>query len=454
MEVVMHTRGLLLLILSTLLLTQAFSQGWQFVGPDSANWQNVRRVSGKWISPASYRLAAATGNKGVALFSSAGQWSYRFTTWYDPFWGTGMGYYYFDFSPWEQDSAFLGYAYFYVEPAFYIQKISLTSSPLQSGVPVAGCWITALGLLFPGNADSTVYASVCGLHRSTNRGMQWDTISGHSYAASFSLLLALNKTRGNVFYKSDSPPYRAVLFRSTNRGRNWDSIFTANAQYFQYGNSESPYSVVAAGDTILVGVRSAVGDTLRTIGIFRSSNDGATWAHVYSNGRIVGIVESQHQPGTLYAAGEEGIIRSTDFGLTWQPYNNALPTRRLTSVIISPYGDTLFVSSETHGVLKVWNYVTGINEAFSRPDIFELYQNYPNPFNPTTTIRFQIPTSSFVTLKVFDLLGREVATLVDEVMTPGSYERTFNGERLASGVYLYQLKAGAFVQTKKLLLLR
>jgi hypothetical protein len=291
--------------------------------------------------------------------------------------------------------------------------------------------------------------------------MQWDTISGHSYAGSFSLLLALNKTRGHVFYKSDSPSYRAVLFRSTNRGRNWDSLFTANAQYFQYGNAESPYSVVAAGDTILVGVRSAVGDTLRSIGIFRSSNDGATWSHVYSNGRIAGIVESQHQPGTLYAAGEEGIIRSTNFGLTWQPYNNALPTRRLTSVIISPYADTLFVSTETHGVLKVWNYVTGINEAPSRPDIFELYQNYPNPFNPTTTIKFQIAEVSgqksevtHVTLKVFDLLGREVATLVDEEMKAGSYERTFNGEHLASGVYLYQLKAGAFVQTRKLLLLR
>ncbi|MBX2992952.1 MAG: T9SS type A sorting domain-containing protein [Bacteroidetes bacterium] len=85
---------------------------------------------------------------------------------------------------------------------------------------------------------------------------------------------------------------------------------------------------------------------------------------------------------------------------------------------------------------------------------FALHQNYPNPFNPTTTIRFEIPHASFVTLKVFDLLGREVKTLVDEVMQPGSYERVFNAEELASGVYLYRLRAGNFEQTKRTLILK
>ncbi len=88
------------------------------------------------------------------------------------------------------------------------------------------------------------------------------------------------------------------------------------------------------------------------------------------------------------------------------------------------------------------------------PDRFALDQNYPNPFNPTTTISFQLPAVSNVTLKVFDLLGREVAALVNEEMQPGSYERVFSAEGLASGVYLYQLRAGDFVQTRKLLLLR
>jgi hypothetical protein len=71
---------------------------------------------------------------------------------------------------------------------------------------------------------------------------------------------------------------------------------------------------------------------------------------------------------------------------------------------------------------------------------FGLAQNYPNPFNPTTKIEFQIPTQAFVQLKVFDLLGREVATLVNEELTPGSYDRVFDGSGLASGIYLIRLK--------------
>jgi hypothetical protein len=135
-------------------------------------------------------------------------------------------------------------------------------------------------------------------------------------------------------------------------------------------------------------------------------------------------------------------------------YNNALPTRQLTSILISPYSDTMFVSTTTHGVLKVWNYLTDVDEEKTLPTEFVLHQNYPNPFNPTTTIKFQIPHSSFVILKVFDLLGREVATLVNEEMGAGSYEKNFDDSGLASGVYLYRLQAGSFTQTKKLLLLR
>jgi hypothetical protein len=81
-----------------------------------------------------------------------------------------------------------------------------------------------------------------------------------------------------------------------------------------------------------------------------------------------------------------------------------------------------------------------------------LQQNYPNPFNPTTNIEFQIAKTSFVTLKVFDLLGRDIATLVNEQLTPGTYQRIFNGRDLPSGIYFYRLRSGAFVSVKKLIL--
>ena len=85
---------------------------------------------------------------------------------------------------------------------------------------------------------------------------------------------------------------------------------------------------------------------------------------------------------------------------------------------------------------------------------YSLSQNYPNPFNPTTTIKYSIPKLSFVTIKIYDVLGSEVATLVNEEKPVGNYELTWNAAKLSSGVYFYQLKAGNYVETKKMILMR
>jgi hypothetical protein len=85
---------------------------------------------------------------------------------------------------------------------------------------------------------------------------------------------------------------------------------------------------------------------------------------------------------------------------------------------------------------------------------FKLEQNYPNPFNPSTKIKFQIPVSGFVNLKVYDVLGTEVATLVNEEKFAGSYEVQFNASEFPSGIYFYTLKAGDFIQTKKMILIK
>jgi hypothetical protein len=88
------------------------------------------------------------------------------------------------------------------------------------------------------------------------------------------------------------------------------------------------------------------------------------------------------------------------------------------------------------------------------PDKFELFQNYPNPFNPNSIIRFKIKDSRFVALKVFDGTGREVATLVNEKLNAGEYQAIFDGSELASGIYFYNLMAGDFVQTRKMILIK
>ncbi|OYV88454.1 MAG: hypothetical protein B7Z63_00450 [Ignavibacteriae bacterium 37-53-5] len=95
-----------------------------------------------------------------------------------------------------------------------------------------------------------------------------------------------------------------------------------------------------------------------------------------------------------------------------------------------------------------------VAEVKGAPGSFALLQNYPNPFNPTTKISYQLSASSNVTLTIYDVLGREVATLVDGAMRPGSYEIQFDGSRFGSGVYFYRLMAGGNVITKKMVLVK
>ncbi len=94
------------------------------------------------------------------------------------------------------------------------------------------------------------------------------------------------------------------------------------------------------------------------------------------------------------------------------------------------------------------------NKLETIPNAFKLYQNYPNPFNPSTVISYQLPAAGHVTIKVYDILGRDIATLIDEYKTTGKYEVKFNGSSLTSGIYLYQIKSGSFVQTKKMMLIK
>ena len=113
------------------------------------------------------------------------------------------------------------------------------------------------------------------------------------------------------------------------------------------------------------------------------------------------------------------------------------------------------------GTGDIWEYdpamtgvTPGVETSLELPGSFMLEQNYPNPFNPTTVIRYLLPASVSVTLTVYDLLGREVTTLVNERMNAGVHEATFSGSGLSSGVYFYRLSAGDFVQTKRLMVLR
>jgi hypothetical protein len=105
----------------------------------------------------------------------------------------------------------------------------------------------------------------------------------------------------------------------------------------------------------------------------------------------------------------------------------------------------------------------GIKQSGEIPEEFKLYQNYPNPFNPVTKIKFSIPSNEFsisqrgegiVTLKIYNVQGKEIATLINESLQPGTYEVAFDGTNLSSGIYFYRITAGNFVATKKMLVIK
>ncbi|MBL7127652.1 MAG: T9SS type A sorting domain-containing protein [Ignavibacteria bacterium] len=148
------------------------------------------------------------------------------------------------------------------------------------------------------------------------------------------------------------------------------------------------------------------------------------------------------------------ILKTTNGGDNWfvQP---RITSRTLYSVFFTN-SNTGWVVGEYGTILKTTNggtvFVNKIENII--PKIFSLSQNYPNPFNPTTTIRYDIKTKGNIELKVFDLLGREITMLVNESQTPGTYEIVFDAASLPSGVYFYQLKAGDFVETKKMVVVK
>jgi len=117
-------------------------------------------------------------------------------------------------------------------------------------------------------------------------------------------------------------------------------------------------------------------------------------------------------------------------------------------------GTARFADGYRYTTIKYRQITTGHTPEPELPAEFVLHQNYPNPFNPTTVIKFQVPSSKFVLLKVYNVLGQEVVTLVNEVKQPGRYSVVFDAGNLPGGVYCYRMTAGNFTQTRKLLLLK
>lgn len=147
----------------------------------------------------------------------------------------------------------------------------------------------------------------------------------------------------------------------------------------------------------------------------------------------------------------------TEFAVPITYSDPATPNKCIISFqILNPVGGTnVTLGSEMYiDDLQLSTDVVSVNDVELQPASFELKQNFPNPFNPTTTINYSLPNSSFVKLVVYNSIGQEIATLVNETIAAGNHSVEFDASNLSSGIYFYKLQAGSFVDTKKMILLK
>jgi photosystem II stability/assembly factor-like uncharacterized protein len=208
------------------------------------------------------------------------------------------------------------------------------------------------------------------------------------------------------------------------------------------------------GAGFIVGVQ---GDLYSAPAVLRKSMSDTAWSRASTGISGIGALHGVSGPSAnvIYVCGTQGMMfKSTNGGDTW--IRSTTPTTRNLRAIYFFDENQGFAVGDSGVILYTSSGgVTGVRERESSlPATFALEQNYPNPFNPSTTIVFHLPERSFVSLKVFDVLGREVATLVSKELQVGDCPVTWNATAFPSGVYFYQLRAGSFVGTKKLVLLR
>jgi hypothetical protein len=166
------------------------------------------------------------------------------------------------------------------------------------------------------------------------------------------------------------------------------------------------------------------------------------WIEDIQGNLIASLMSRQCTAGYYYA----------DWDAKRQDSTYIIPGTYLCKMKVDSLNTTIFKDS----IQMHFQMVTGVRENVpcAQPSYFRLNQNYPNPFNPTTTILFHLQSRSFVSLKIFDLLGREIATIVSEELLAGSYSKQWNAMNVPSGIYFYCLQAGTSIDTKKLVLLK
>jgi photosystem II stability/assembly factor-like uncharacterized protein len=276
--------------------------------------------------------------------------------------------------------------------------------------------------------------------KTTNGGNNWITLD-----TALEQILSIDFIDVNYGFMGDT---WSDVYKTTDGGLTWSYKYLKDSLSNEYTYNEIKFINYNTGFMI--------GSNLDGGVLFKTTNGGNNWKDIliYQNNNSFNSLFILD--GSIFYIGcsSQGLIlKSTNGGINWS--NQYLPNP-------SPYIGTFFVNSNigyatsAGHIYKTTNGGVFIKKISSEvPNEYNLYQNYPNPFNPSTNIKYQITNNKHIILKVFDASGKEIATLVNEKQSPGTYEVSFSGGNLSSGIYFYSLNAdGKNIDTKKLVLLK
>jgi hypothetical protein len=304
--------------------------------------------------------------------------------------------------------------------------------------------------------DSAVYVGIRwenspganGIFKSTDHGQTWAFLS-YGVTAQGLIPWDIEEDQGTgMLYVGteiyDHPtPYRPPFLRSSNGGVTWidmSSMFSWHVIRIQA--DEIAHRVYALTENA---------------GLYRSTDNGTSWRYLNNYFWLELLLDRRH-PNLLfggthtYASSGGGVFFSKDSGLTFSRVG--LLGKIVGSLALDGTSTELYAACYSSGIYRARLFLTDVHPENGQVQAYDLAQNFPNPFNPSTTIRYGLPHKSQVSLMVYNTLGQQVALLVQGEQEAGSHEVRFEASGLSSGVYLYRLRAGDFVQTRKLLLIR
>lgn len=362
-----------------------------------------------------------------------------------------------------------------------------------NGIPTTTQLINIAAL----DANTAVTAGYVGsntfVYRTSNAGANWTQVFTETNGFINAICFMDNSLTG--FMMGDPVGGRWSMWKTTNGGINWDStgmylpqagseagwnngiyclgnriwFGTNNTKLYystNFGNSWTAQPTTGSLNSYAVYFNRLSGGSEGLIGgsdMYRTSNYGANWflqpsAGSGNFGGITGgidvITDALTFLYTFAVRGTTAIYASTNDGTNWfTHYTASAGTYRY---IGKNFLNNKFWGVRTNGAISYLHIpISGVNPVGSEsPENYSLYQNYPNPFNPDTKIKFQIIKTGNVRLTVYDRLGREVASLVNEILQPGVYETDFDASGYASGMYFYRILAEGYSETKSMILIK